>query len=140
MDRLSLKEFCGGALQEKVNEAAEQVFANLQNPNTPWKNKRNICVTISFQQNENRDDMAVDVAVTTKLAPVMPIETRMLIGKDIQTGEVYAEEYGKQVKGQMSFADIQTQPEKAVVGDDVVDTDTGEVVGKVMDFRKAQEA
>lgn len=140
MDRLSLKEFCGGALQEKVNEAAEQVFANLQNPNTPWKNKRNICVTISFQQNEDRDDMAVDVAVTTKLAPVMPIATRMSIGKDIQTGEVYAEEYGKQVKGQMSFADIQTQPEKVVVGDDVVDTSTGEVTGKVMDFRKAQEA
>lgn len=140
MDRLSLKEFCGGALQEKVNEAAEQVFANLQNPNTPWKNKRNICVTISFQQNEDRDDMAVDVAVTTKLAPVMPIATRMSIGKDIQTGEVYAEEYGKQVKGQMSFADIQTQPEKVVVGDDVVDASTGEVTGKVMDFRKAQEA
>jgi len=140
MDRLSLKDFCGGALQEKVNEAAEQVFANLQNPNTPWKNKRNICVTISFQQNEDRDDMAVDVAVTTKLAPVMPIATRMSIGKDIQTGEVYAEEYGKQVKGQMSFADIQMPPEKVVVGDDVVDTSTGEVTGKVMDFRKAQEA
>lgn len=140
MDRLSLKEFCGGALQEKVNEAAGQVFDNLQDPNTPWKNKREICVKISFLQNEDRDDMAVDVSVTTKLAPVTPIETRMAIGKDIRTGKVYAEEYEKQIKGQMSFADVQTQPEKVVVGDDVVDADTGEVTGKVMDFRKAQEA
>lgn len=139
MDRLSLKEFCGGALQEKVNEAAGQVYDNLQDPNTPWKNKREICVKIAFSQNEDRDDMAVDVSVTTKLAPVTPIATRMAIGKDIRTGKVYAEEYGKQIKGQMSLDDLKTE-EKTVVGDDVVDTGTGEVVGRVMDFRKAQEA
>lgn len=137
---ISLSNFCGGALQEKFNEAAAQVMGNLQDPNTPWKNKREICVKISFSQNEDRDDMAVDVSVTTKLAPVTPIETRMAIGKDIRTGKVYAEEYGKQIKGRMSFADVQPQPEKVVVGDDVVDADTGEVTGKVMDFRKAQEA
>ena len=44
----------------------------------------------------------------------------------------------------MSFADVQAaetapEPERVVVGDDVVDTETGEVTGKVMDFR-AKEA
>lgn len=44
----------------------------------------------------------------------------------------------------MSFADVQTSEtmpdlERVVVGDDVVDAETGEVTGKVMDFR-AKEA
>lgn len=30
MDGIDLKNFCGGALQEKVNEAAKQVFNNLE--------------------------------------------------------------------------------------------------------------
>ena len=139
MDAISLATFCGGDVQEKVNEVAKQVFENLQDPNTPWKNKRSIAVTISFQQNEDRDDLSVGVAVVSKLAPVSPLETRMAIGKDLRTGEVYAEEYGKQIRGQMSLSDYENQPE-AVVGTDVVDTDTGEVVGKVTDFRRAHEA
>ena len=98
MDALSLATFCGGAVQEKVNEVAKQVFENLQDPNTPWKNKRSITVTISFQQNEDRDDLSVGVQVASKLAPVSPLETRMAIGKDLRTGEVYAEEYGKQIR------------------------------------------
>lgn len=139
MDALSLATFCGGAVQEKVNEVAKQVFENLQDPNTPWKNKRSITVTISFQQNEDRDDLSVGVQVVSKLAPVSPLETRMAIGKDLRTGEVYAEEYGKQIRGQMSLSDYENQAE-TVIGNDVVDTDTGEVVGKVTDFRRAQEA
>lgn len=139
MDALSLATFCGGAVQEKVNEVAKQVFKNLQDPNTPWKNKRSITITISFSQNMDRDDLSVDIQVSSKLAPVSPIETRMAIGKDLRTGEVYAEEYGKQIRGQMNLLDYENQAE-TVIGNDVVDTDTGEVVGKVTDFRRAQEA
>ena len=77
----------------------------------------------------------------SKKRPVTAIQTRMAVGKDLRTGQVYAEEYGKQVKGQMSFADVLQaaetvpEPERVVVGEEVVDTETGEVIGKVMDFR-----
>lgn len=133
MELLSLQDIAGGALQQKVNVAMNKVLDNMQDPNTPWKNKRQINIKIAFVQNEERDDTAVEVSVETKLASVSPVVTRMSIGKDLKTGENYASEYGKQVKGQMSFSDY--QPEQ-VVGDDVVDTDTGEVVGKVVDLRK----
>ena len=39
---ISLQELAGGALQEKVNQAFEKVMQNMQDPNTPWKNKRKI--------------------------------------------------------------------------------------------------
>ena len=106
MDGIDLKNFCVGALQEKVNEAAKQVFNNLEDPNTPWKVKRAINISISFNQNEDRDDMEVDVAVSTKLAPVTPIATRMAIGKDIETGMIVAEEYGKQNLTVMQYGTV----------------------------------
>lgn len=138
---ISLNDFCGGSLLEKANTALKVVLENMQDPNTPWKKSRELNIKLTFSQNESRDDMAVDVSVTSKIAPVTEIQTRMAVGKDLRTGQVYAEEYGKQVKGQMSFADVLQaaetvpEPERVVVGEEVVDTETGEVIGKVMDFR-----
>lgn len=138
---ISLNDFCGGSLLEKANTALKVVLENMQDPNTPWKKSRELNIKLTFSQNESRDDMAVDVSVTSKIAPVTAIQTRMVVGKDLRTGQVYAEEYGKQVKGQMSFADVLQaaetvpEPERVVVGEEVVDTETGEVIGKVMDFR-----
>lgn len=139
MSKVNLEEFAGGALQEKFDDAMDKVLANLMDPNTPWKNKRRISVEITFEQNEERDDTSVNVSVVSKLAPVKPIATRMSIGRNLATGEVFAEEYGNQIKGQMSFADLeQKQSPNTVVGKDVVDTVTGEVIGTkddVIDFR-----
>lgn len=138
---ISLNDFCGGSLLEKANTALKVVLENMQDPNTPWKKSRELNINLTFSQNESRDDMTVDVSVTSKIAPVTAIQTRMAVGKDLRTGQVYAEEYGKQVKGQMSFADVLqaaetvAEPERVVVGEEVVDTETGEVIGKVMDFR-----
>lgn len=140
MSKVNLEEFAGGALQEKFDDAMDKVLANLMDPNTPWKNKRKISVEITFEQNEDRDDTSVNVSVVPKLAPVKPIATRMSIGRDLATGEVFAEEYGNQIKGQMSFADLeQKQSPNMVVGKDIVDTETGEVIGtkdNVIDLRK----
>lgn len=127
----------GGALQEKANAAMRKVIDNMQDPNTPWKNKRSIMIKISFSQNEDRDDTAVEVSVNAKLAPISPVVTRMAIGKDLATGETYAQEYGKQIRGQMS---LDLGPQGAVqIGGDTVDTETGEVIESdiVVDLRKA---
>ena len=136
-----MNDIAGGALQEKVNEAMNRVLENMQDPNTPWKVKRNISIKIGFVQNEERDDTAVELSIDTKLAPVSPIVTRMSIGTDLRTGQVYAEEYGKQVRGQMSL-DLERPESVQTIGDKVVDTETGEIIGEkgnkeVINFRKA---
>ena len=150
MSKVNLETFAGGALQEKVDRAMDEVLQNMQDPNTPWKNKRGITIKISFQQNEDRDDTAVDVVVEKKLAHSSPIVTRMSIGTDLDTGEVYAEEYGKQVKGQMSLNDwnaVQEKAGKAVVDGKTIETSTGEVLEEptveknvVVDFRAIRQA
>ena len=127
MSKVNLEEFAGGALQEKFDSAMEQVLANLLDPNTPWKNKREINIKVTFEQNEDRDDTTVDVSVVPKLAAAKSIGTRMSIGKNIKTGELYAEEYGNQVRGQMSM-NLEVQETER-------DDSSKESVGKVVDLR-----
>ena len=143
MNNIDLKDLVGGALQEKFSKAFEKVIENLQDQNTSFKVKRGITIKMSFVQNEVRDDVSVMVDVSEKLAPQAGMKTSFSIGKDLKTGELYAEEYGKQIKGQMSLKDYETADEPAKVqkiDDDVVDTETGEVikpVNNVVDLRKA---
>lgn len=137
MELLNLNEIAEGALQEKINAAMREVLENMQDPNTPYKVKRGITVKIGFTQTESRGDAVLDVSVETKLAPPSPIQTMMAIGKDLETGETYAQEYGKQIRGQMS---LELDPPVRKIGRDLVDTETGEVVAennKVVDLRKA---
>ncbi len=131
MELLDLQNIAGGALQEKVDDAMRKVLENMQDPNTPWKAKRHITIKIAFTQNEERDDTAVDLSVEMKLAPVSPVRTRMSIGRDLRDGKIYAEEYGRQIKGQMSLELDQNQPGET--GLDEADTKED----KVIDLRKA---
>lgn len=143
MSKVNLETFAGGALQEKFDDAFEKVLVNMMDPNTPWKNKRKITVEVTLEQNEDRDDTTVNVSVVPKLAPVKPIGTRMAIGKNLKTGEVFAEEYGSQCRGQMSMDDYQKQIGGEVeVDGKTVDTDTGEIKedNNVVDFRKVKQA
>lgn len=139
MKNVKLQEIVGGALQEQFEKSFEKVIENLQNPNTPYKNSREINIKLKFTQNEARDDVHCAVLVAEKLAPQSPMATAFSVGKDLRTGEVYAEEYGKQVKGQMSFNDMELKENNLEsVEDKTVDTDTGEIVEEsgVVDFRK----
>ena len=125
MEKIRLNELTGGARQEKFDRAMESVVNNMQDPNTPWKVKRAITIKLVFEQAEDRNDAAVNISVETKLAPVKPIATRMAVGKDLATGEVFAQEYGSQIRGQMSM-----------------DANTGEIQesDNVLNFRAAKQA
>lgn len=140
---ISLHDVAGGALQEKVNQAFEQVMKNMQDPNTPWKNKRKINLTLTFIQNEDRTDCTCDISVDTKLAAVKPVSTKFCTEKDVSTGEIFAQEYGPGIRGQMSFEDVEQDTEDKTVEIDgnIVDTETGEVVkDSVIDLRAAKQA
>jgi len=133
MKNIELKELVGGALQEQFSKAFERVVENLQNPNTPYKNSREITIKLKFTQNEQRDDVKCGISVSEKLAAQSPMETAFAIGKDLTTGELYAEEYGKQIRGQLSINDVMSE--------EVVDPETGEILNeaqpaRVIDLRK----
>ena len=132
MDNINLKDLVGGALQEKFSNSFERVLENMQDVNTPFKPKREINIKISFVQNESRDDVMATVKVSEKLAPQGEMVTHFTVGKDFRTGEIFAQEYGNQLKGQ------------TVMNLGGVDPETGEIIEEsteeenVVDLRKVK--
>ncbi len=102
---VNLEEIAGGALQEIAAQAIADVVENMQDPNTPWKPKRMVTIKLGFTQNEERNDATMQISVEKKTAAVKPVETKFSIGKNLRSGEVFMEEYGPQIRGQMSLND-----------------------------------
>lgn len=139
MNKVELQEFAGGALQEKFNRAFERVVENLQDVNTPFKVKRRITIQVDFIQNEMRDDVRCDISVVEKLAPQAPMSTQFAIGKNLESGEIIAREYGRGMKGQMTLDDFKQEQQRTVsYSGKEVDAETGEIKSDtIVDFRKA---
>lgn len=101
---INLETLAGGAFAENLNEALMQVAENIQNPNTEATTKRQIQITLKFAPNKTRQLVSTQIAVTTKLAATEAIDTQMIMGVNMRTG---------QIRGQMSFNDLQTQEQPA---------------------------
>lgn len=112
MLHVDLTELAGGTLQEKFDREITRVIENMQDPNTPFNEKRGITINLSFHQNELRDDAKIEISVKSKLAGVISAKTNIAMGKDLNSGQVMIKEYGKQVPGQMSFSDMPEPEEK----------------------------
>ncbi|WP_347282718.1 replication protein [uncultured Alistipes sp.] len=111
--KINLETLAGGAFAEKLNEALVQVADNIQNPNTEATTKRQINVTIKFAPNKTRQLVNTQIAVTTKLAATEAIDTQMIMGVNMRTGQLEIAEYDGQIRGQMSLSDLTQPQEKA---------------------------
>ena len=110
---INLETLAGGAFAEKLNEALMQVAENIQNPNTEATTKRQIQITLKFAPNKTRQLVSTQIAVTTKLAATEAIDTQMIMGVNMRTGQIEIAEYDGQIRGQMSFNDLQAQEQPA---------------------------
>ncbi len=104
---INLESLADGAFAEKLNEALMQVAENIQNPNTEATTKRQIQVLLKFSPNKTRQLVSTQISVTTKLAATEAIDTQMIMGKNMRTGEIEIAEYDGQIRGQMSLSDLQ---------------------------------
>lgn len=83
-----------------------QVAENIQNPNTDATTKRQITVNIKFTPNKTRQMVGTQIAVTTKLAATEAIDTQMVMGVNMRTGQIEIAEYDGQIRGQMDLSDF----------------------------------
>lgn len=126
---INLDDLAGGELGVQFQAAAKKVVENLLDPNTPYKNKRRITIKLTFEQNEERNDVVVGVSVESKLAPRTPMKTNLAIGKDLRTNDLYVQEYGRGIKGQASLEDYpKDNAGNILIDDKKVDESTGEVL------------
>ncbi len=129
MFEINLDDLAGGELGEQFQAAAQKAVENLLDPNTPYKNKRGITIKLTFEQTEQRNDVTVGVQVETKLSPRSPIKTQMAIGKDLRTKELFVEEYGKGIRGQIKMEDYPKDKDGNIrIEGQVADPETGEIL------------
>lgn len=102
-NNINLDTLAGGAFAEKLNDALMEVAANIQNQNTDATAKRGITVNIKFAPNKTRQLVNTQITVTTKLAATEAIDTQMLMGVNMRTGEIEVAEYDGQVRGQVAL-------------------------------------
>lgn len=131
---INLETLAGGAFTEKLNEALMQVAENIQNPNTDAAAKRGITVNIKFAPNKTRQVVNTTIAVTTKLAATEAIDTQMVMGVNIRTGEIEIAEYDGQIRGQMSLPDLTPKEEPDQEAEDE-DEQPQQPNGKPLDLR-----
>lgn len=129
MSKVDLKEMIGGSVQEKFQHSFDRVMENMQDVNTPYKEKREINIKMTFVQNEARDNVMASVKVSEKLASQGEVMTQFAVGKDLRSGKVIAEEYGSQLRGQLLMDTAYK---------DRIDPETGEITDGIVDFRKAK--
>lgn len=126
-EMIDLNELAGGAFREKVHEALMQVGKNIINPNTEATTKRAINIKMTFMPSKKRQIAATKIDVTTKLAATEALETEMLVGLDMRTGEIEVREYDGNIPGQMSIRDI------AATAPEIIDENRPQIVGTVVE-------
>ncbi|HGS8878330.1 TPA: hypothetical protein ACMWLU_001679 [Clostridioides difficile] len=123
---IALEKFAGGVLKEKFNTELQKVLDNIADPNTDFKKTRKISLEIVFKANEDRDLAEVDIKSKATIVEAKATTTKVIIGKDLETGRVEASEFKNQVAGQLVM-DIPDSEE----------TNEKEDSAGVIDFRNA---
>ena len=117
---VDLNTLAGGAFAEKVNEALVQVGENIHNQNTEATKQRKITITMTFAPNKTRQLVNTQIGVTTTLAATEAVDTQMVMGLNMRTGQLEIGEYDGQIRGQMSINEILEEGKKA--GEDIMET------------------
>ncbi len=99
---INLLEMMSGAVGERVSYELAKVMRNCKDPNTEAKKARTLTVEFSIVPTEGRDSAGVRVSIKSKLVPVKPLDSTLLIGGT--QDEPVVMEYTPQVPGQRNFA------------------------------------
>ena len=105
---MTLTTICGGAVEEKFQQALSDVTRNILDPNTDPKKKRTITIRLTLSLSKT-DVGAIDVKadVTKKLEPHKAAKTSLLIDMDPGGDYVRLIEHAPgQIPGQMGLEDF----------------------------------
>ncbi|MBP1045291.1 hypothetical protein I6N96_03310 [Enterococcus sp. BWM-S5] len=139
---LNLSEINEGAIQEKFDYEMDQVFANILDKNTEATKKRQVTLTIDVMPDKKREQVTITCVSKSKLVPREETETKVLFGRNENTGRIEAAELKSGARGQM-FMDPDDLKVKTDVGQPVDELEKPEQESEpekkeVIDFQKRQ--
>lgn len=105
MEKLSFSTLAGGGVQERLQDALDQVATNIADPNTDAKKTRKVTMTLTLKPNEQRSIANLDIDVKTSLVAPVGISTTLMIDRDEKGNAVAQEIYGKDPQQGVIFDD-----------------------------------
>lgn len=90
--KLSVESLYNGGVSEILLAELKKVVDNILDPNTEAKKERSVTLKMKIKPNEGRNMAEMKIETTSKICPVAPIETSIMIAKNLKTGEVFCEE------------------------------------------------
>lgn len=114
----NLSEIADGAVQAKFAKEVEKVCKNILDLNTDSSKKRKIAITLTYVSNVQRNSVDVIVETKSTLAPQVGTSTTMMLGRDINTGFIAANELKSNVPGQ-TYIDVEDGKPKTDIGEPV---------------------
>lgn len=109
----SLLEMARGAILERVDREAMRIAENIEDPNTDYKAKRKIQITLVFKASADRETVQMETGVKTTLAPMMPVSTSLYMVRD-DNDEPMIVEAVRQTPGQLDMDGGEAEEPKIV--------------------------
>ena len=89
-----------------------KIFKNLEDPNTDYKAKRKIQITLTFQaDDDSRESIKMSTEAKTTLAPTVPIITRLYMVRDGNDNPMIVEAL-RQTPGQLDMEGVEVEEPK----------------------------
>ena len=86
---ITISNVCGGAMVEAFETSLRKCLANIMDPNTDARRKREVRLTLTLHPKDDRVTVDCEFDCTEKLASMIPVESRLFVGKDAE-GTLYA--------------------------------------------------
>jgi hypothetical protein len=86
---INIGNVADGAMVDAFELKLREVLANIADPSTEAKQKREINLCLKLHPKEDRVQINVEFTCTAKLAGLMPSTSRIFVGKDAE-GALYA--------------------------------------------------
>lgn len=131
----NLSEIAEGAVQAKFAKEVKRVCENILDLNTDADKKRKITLTLTYIPNDQRNSVDVLVEAKSTLAPQVGTSTTMLLGRDMNTGFINANELKSNVPGQ-TYIDVEDGKPKTDIGEPVDEVESKKETKKGSEDKK----
>lgn len=112
VNKKSVLDMAMGAIAEVVDREVDRVVCNVLDPTTKPTAKRKIQLTLTFEPDDFRQQLQLDVQARSTLAPIAPVRTALCITKG-RDGALLLAEMMPQMAGQIDM-DGHESPEPAI--------------------------
>lgn len=131
---LNLSTLNEGALQEKFEYEMQNVMENILDKNTDPTKKRSVTLKIDVIPDKERELLVLSCSSQSKIVPREETTTKVLFGRNDQTGYLEAAELKSGARGQM-FIDTDDMTVKTDTGQPVEELEKSEKP-EIVDFKK----